>query len=354
MRRPPLWRIAVLLGVLLVVAVMGIRRLPRHPDRSPVGLRGHTAPIGSSGSPWPEAMHDAGHSGTSAVRGPQTGQVRWSRRLDGIGTPGPVVDLSGRILVATDKGVLHALDPLTGKDVWTFDSDTSDGSDLSVSPAVLPSGVIVWPAPGALIGLSPSGALLWRLHLPGSPTSPAVVGSGVVVGDSAGWVSRITVPTTGAATVTWQVRVGQSSYGSVAVSPSGRVFQSVDDALVALNATGAVLWRRGLPSPVEVSPAVTPDGGVVVAAGGNLAYGFDPTGGLRWKHDRRAQTYSSPVVTSDGLVAFGDHAGIVTVLDAMTGTLAARYPLLGHRQYRGPSASGAHRSSTATTICMSP
>lgn len=335
-RRPPLWRLTLLVVALVVVAVIGAGRLPHGPTRTLVGLRGHTAPIGGSrpaGSPWPEAMHDARHSGTSASRGPQTGRVRWTRKLTGTGTPGPVIGSNDDILVSTNDGVLHALDPRTGRDKWTFDSGHHDGTDLSVSPAVLSNGIIVWPAPGLdLLGLSPEGSLLWRVALHGAATSPAITVDGVVVGDSAGWVYAIRVPTAGPATVSWALSVGTSSYGSVAMGP-GVIFQSVTDAVVAVSADGHLRWRHVLPAPVEVSPAATPDGGVVVGDGGNKEYGIDGTGRVRWVHNRRAETYSSPVVSSDGLTAFGDHAGIVTVLDAVTGHLEARYPLLGHRQY---------------------
>ena len=208
-----------------------------------------------------------------------------------------------------------------------------DGTDLSVSPAVLASGVIVWPAPGtSLIALSASGKELWRLALHGAATSPAITSDGVVVGDSAGWVYAIRIPADGQPTITWSRSLGTGSYGSVALS-QGVVFQTVTDGIVALTADGQLRWRHALPAPVEVSPAVTPDGGVVVGAGGTREYGFDAAGHLRWEHNRRAETYSSPIVTPDGLTAFGDHAGIVTVLSATDGRLEARYPLLGHRQY---------------------
>ncbi|BEP11899.1 hypothetical protein acdb102_02100 [Acidothermaceae bacterium B102] len=335
-RRPPSWRLALLVVLLVVIAVIGFRRLPHHPNRTLVGLGGHSGLIGGTlpaGSSWPEAMHDAGHSGTAAVRGPQTGRVRWTRKLIGSATPGPVVTADGDILAATNDGVLHALDARTGADLWTFDSGNRNGTDLSVSPAVLPSGVIVWPAPGnSLLGLSPTGRLLWRLSLHGGPTSPAIAADGVVIGDSAGWIYAIRVPVAGPATITWSLAVGTGSYGSVALG-RGVIFQSVTDGVVALSADGHLRWRRSLPAPVEVSPAATSDGGVVVGAGGTMEYGLDGSGHVRWQHDRRAETYSSPVVTSDGLTAFGDHAGIVTVLDAVTGHLEARYPLLGHRQY---------------------
>lgn len=281
-------------------------------------------------------MHDASHTGTAAVRGPQTGHVRWTRRLGSNATPGAVVTAGGLVLQATNDGILHALSPTTGADVWTYTGKQSSGTDLSTSPAVLSSGVIVWGPPGGdLVGLSNGGLLLWSITLHGQPTSPATVPGGVVVGDTAGWVTAVTVPADGPATTRWSVRAGDSSYGSVAVTGS-RVYQTVDDGLVAIADSGSkadIVWHHALPSPVEVSPAATPDGGVVTGAGGNKEYGLDRGGKVRWTHDRQSETYSSPVVTADGLAIWGDHEGIVTVVDAVTGKVQARYAGLGHRQY---------------------
>src|SRR5947209_5518129 len=118
MRRPaspPAWRLAVLLLVLALVATYGWQHRAAAPPRSTVALRGHAAPIGvvPAGSPWPQAMHDASHSGTSAVRGPQTGHIRWTRHLGSNATPGPVLSADGLVLQATNDGVLHALSPTT-------------------------------------------------------------------------------------------------------------------------------------------------------------------------------------------------------------------------------------------------
>jgi len=336
--RPPAWRLIPLLVVLVLVAGYAWLHRTTAPPRATVALRGHTAPIGAAtaGSTWPEAMHDASHSGTAPVRGPQTGHVRWTRHLGANATPGPVLTAAGLVLQATNDGVIHALSSATGADVWTWSGGIASGTDLSTSPAVLPSGVVVWGPPGnALVGLSSKGSRLWSFTLHGQATSPAVVPGGVIVGDTGGWVTAVTVPPVGAATVRWSVHAGGSSYGSVAVTGS-TVYQTVDDGLVAIidgGATATIAWHHALPSPVEVSPAATPDGGVVTGAGGDKEYGLDRNGRVRWTHDRKAETYSSPVVTSDGLALWGDHRGIVTVVDAVTGKLQGRYAGLGHRQY---------------------
>ncbi len=293
-----------------------------------VALAGHSSPAGSGAfAPWPQASHDGRRSGSSSAVGPQSGQLRWTRQLEGNVTPGPVIGPGGTIYAASNAGVLHAIDPVSGLDRWRFDAGSGYGSDLSTSPAVLTDGSVLWPGPGGLRALSSNGALRWRLDLAGQPTSPAVGDGLVVVGTTAGHVYGVAP----VGTVAWDIGLGGTSYGSVALPPGrpGRVYQTVDHFLVALDTsptTAREAWRADLGSLVEVSPAVGLGGTIVV--GGNAPYerGFSPDGKELWRFDRRAETYSSPVITDDGLAYFGDHHGVLSAVDIKSGQLAARYP----------------------------
>lgn len=318
MRRRALVRLAPLL-VLLTAC------LPRSTGTdSAVPLGGRTAAPGTATwAPWPQASHDARRSGASQSVGPQSGGARWTRTLEGNVTPGPVIGAGNTVYAASNAGVLHALDALTGKDRWTYDAGSAYGSDLSTSPAVLPSGAVLWPGPRGLVALGPAGSVLWHLELDGSPTSPAIDGGRVVVGTTSGSVYGIDARI---GKVLWQVDLGTTSYGSVALSPTDphRSYQTAGFELVALD-DNHVVWRRDLTELVEVSPAVAPDGTVVVGSNARRARAFSPAGRPLWDYDLQAQTYSSPVVTADGLTYVGDHKGVVTALDVRTGDVAARY-----------------------------
>lgn len=315
MRRP-------LFTVLALLAASGCRSAA--PSLTPMALHLHPGPAGSHlSAPWPQASHDARRSGASTAVGPQTGHLRWTRTLEDDVTPGPVIGPGGTIYAASNAGVLHAIDPRTGRDLWSYDGGGRYGLDLSTSAAVLADGTVLWPGPRGLHALRPDGSLRWLLKLPGQVSSPAVDGPRVVVATSTGDVLRVD-PTTG--TVLWTAHLRASSLGSVALSPTDphRAYQSAGNDLVALD-DDHVAWRADLSDLVEVSPAVAPDGTVVV--GGNAPYerGFSPNGRQVWKYDRRAETYSSPVVTDDGLAYFGDHRGVVTAIDTASGKVEARY-----------------------------
>ena len=298
----------------------------RGPAAAPdVALVGHRDSAGTgSWTPWPQAMHDAQHSGASQTTGPREGRIRWARSLEGDVTPGPVVTAAGLIVVASNAGVLHALDPVTGRDRWTVDGGASYGNDLSTSAAVLPSGLILWPGPrGLLFGVSPEGHVLWRQESPTGAqlTSPSVTDEGeVVVGDIGGGLMALR-PTERVAGVRWSVDLEESSYGSAVWSADGRTaYQSVTSHVVAVR-DGDVVWRSDpLTELIEVSPAVAPDGTVVIGTNDPWQYGLDPDdGSVRWRHPRPAWTYSSPVVTGDGVSYFGDHLNRITGLDATDG-----------------------------------
>ncbi|MDQ2708323.1 MAG: PQQ-binding-like beta-propeller repeat protein, partial [Actinomycetota bacterium] len=191
--------------------------------------------------------HDARHSGGAATDGPRTETVRWRRQLEAAVTAGPVVAPDGTIYASSNGGVLHALDPSTGADRWTYDSGQRGGGDLSVSPLVLPDSTALFPTPGReLVALSPAGRTLWSERLPGAPTSPASVdGHRVYVGDTSGYVSALEI-TPGGHRLVWTLSVGSGSYGSVVVD-GGRLYTTTSSSLVAVDdrgERGTVVWTR--------------------------------------------------------------------------------------------------------------
>jgi outer membrane protein assembly factor BamB len=284
-------------------------------------------------APWPSELHDARHSGSATTTGPTTGKIRWRRHLAGGVTEGAAVGADGTIYIASDAGILHAIDPSTGKDRWTYDAHATTKTDLSVSPLVLPDGSILYPTPTArLDALSPSGRLLWTQSLPGTPTSPVTAnGKRVYVGEDSGAVSAIDIRPGGGHKLAWTVKTGAQSYASVVTNGAGRVYTTSGSSLVAIDdhgATADIAWRADPnDGQVEVSPGLAPDGTVVLGTDGATEWGYHPDGKLAWHAGSRAETYSSPAVTNSGLAYVGDHKSRVHVYDVSTGTEVATYQI---------------------------
>lgn len=289
-----------------------------------------------SWTPWPSELHDARHSGSAATAGPTTGAIRWQRHLPGGVTEGAVVGADGTIYIASDAGILHAINPSTGMDVWTYDAHATTRTDLSVSPLVLPDGIILYPTPTArLDALSPSGHLLWTQSLPARPSSPVTAnGERVYVSDDSGAVSAIDILPGGGHKLAWTVKTGAQSYASVVTNGAGRVYTTSGSSLIAIDdhgATASIAWRADPhDGQVEVSPALAPDGTVVLGTDGSSEWGYRPDGKLSWRTGGRATTYSSPAVTGSGLAYVGDHKGRVHVYDVRTGTEVATYRIEPH------------------------
>ena len=291
-----------------------------------------TSAAGSGGPmPWPSALHDALHSGASVANGPTTKATVWTHNLGAPITAGAVVGADGTIYDSANNGILHALDPATGADRWTFDGggSASNNQDLSVSPAILADGTIVWPGPNSMLdGVSPGGKLLWQEKLAGLVLSPAIApGDKLYVADSTGEVTAFHANATGAQQL-WTTTIGKTSFGSPAVGADGTVYATADRDLVALTDAGShatVKWRFAARSDIEVSAAVGPDGTVVLGTNDAYEYGISPAGTLAWRYPRHVFSYSTPAATADGLGYFGDNDGYVDVVQVGTGKVVGRY-----------------------------
>ena len=292
------------------------------------------------------------------MQGPTSGQVSWMRSLGSTVTSGPVVGSDGSIVVATNAGVLYALDPVTGSVRWKFDGGGALGtSDLSTSAAVLSGGTVVWPGPGSkLFALDSSGKQLWSIGFAATLLSPVIASpSKVYVEDVDGNLSAVQVtPTSGK--VLWTVALGGSagsSFGSPAIGTNGTIYTTVGhDAVAIVDAGdhGQVLWRYSVSAAIEVSPAVGPDGTVVVGTNDRYQYGLSPKGQLLWKVQRQRETYSSTAVTADGLAYYGDNAGNVYVTNATKGVPVVRYSGMGGQIWSTPVIDSGHDAYFGTQL----
>lgn len=292
-----------------------------------------TAPAPSATAPasaWPAFLHDARHSAQSAAIGPQTAAIRWTRKLERSVTTGPVVAADGTIYIASNGGVLHALDPNTGADRWTYDGGGPYGSDVSTAALVLPDGTIIWPGPHSMLfALDPSGALLWTHQFGSNVLSPARTANGsVVVVEMSGSLHVLDFDRSGAHE-RWSSDLGASgaSFGSPAVGDDGTIYATAGNRIVSLRDhgdSGEILRHFDIASGTEVSPAVSANGIAVFGTNDIYEYGVDGDG-LLWRFPRNSLSYSSPAVTDAGLAYFGDHNGYMNVVDIKSGCLVTRY-----------------------------
>ncbi len=169
--------------------VAGAPALLRTAGRAGVASGG---PLGPGGPDWSTLLESVSHFGISPADGPQTSRLRWQRQLEGPIVQGPVTR-GGVAYVSSTKGILHAIDLSSGRDLWTFNGGPGGSTaDLSTSPTVLADGTILYPAGGdRVVALNPAGHLRWSVTGSGEPLTPAVEQSRrlLVIADTAGTVS---------------------------------------------------------------------------------------------------------------------------------------------------------------------
>ena len=237
----------------------------------------------------------------------------------------------GTVYLASNAGVLHALDPTTGADRWTFDGGAPIGgeTDLSTSPLILPSGSVLWPGPDhVLYELSPSGERVWSHTFTGNLLSPVERGSTVYVVSMSGTVSAVRIGGP-VPEVAWTIGLGRRSFGAPVIGHDGLVVTTVDRSVVAVadhGTHGTVAWRHVLDADVEVSPSLDSRGDVFVTTNGGSVYSFSPSGHRLWHERVGVESYSSSSVTS-GKLYFGDNRGELHVLQASTGHQVAQHRL---------------------------
>jgi len=229
--------VVLLAGVTMVIGAGCGGGRERSP--SPIGTEQTRPPSDlTTAADWPTASADVRHSSATVTVGPASGSLAWTRPLEGPVTPGPVVGVDGSVLAASNAGVLHALDPTTGVDRWTFAGGDSYGDDLSTSATVLGDGTILWPGPNhTLFGLGPDGTERWRQPFTGLVLTPAVAGHRVYVASRDGRLSALDV-TTGTPVLAWSLPLGGADDASPAIGRDGTIYTAAGPELVAVRDDG--------------------------------------------------------------------------------------------------------------------
>jgi hypothetical protein len=222
---------------------------------------------------WPMLAHDPGRSGATQAEVRPPFERKWYRLFGDEGLMSGVQPIVAdrKVFVGTLRGVLHALDAETGKDVWSF------------------------PAGGAIL------------------QSAAWAGGKVFVGSASGGVYALESATGKPA---WEVQTGSAVWNAPLVHEGVVYIGSRDQRLYALAAeTGKVLWTGATDGPLLGSPAL--DAGrnrVYIGAEDMRVYAFDAkTGEQLWRSEKlpgvSLRGYH-PVVAPDGSVLVTTAPGV--------------------------------------------
>jgi hypothetical protein len=224
-------------------------------------------PLGAGERDWPMLAHDAARSGATAAEIRPPFARKWYRLFPDEGLMAGVqpVVAEGKVFVGTMRGVLHAIDAETGKDLWAYKA----GGAILHASAVADGKVFFGCADGSLYALRASdGQPLWEF-----PTGAAVWNSplphddAVLIGSRDGNLYAV-VSATGK--LRWKAATGGPLLSSPALDVrAGRVYVASEDMHVYACelSSGRLVWRSEKLPGVSFRgyhPVIAPDGSVMI------------------------------------------------------------------------------------------
>ena len=264
---------------------------------------------------------------------PATGRERWSRRLDELaeGTR-DVVRLSGGLALLLAPGAATALDPASGRTIWTFAPPAS----REIRAAALGSLAVLGTDAGFLYGVeATTGRTAWRLRLPGPLAAPPTCyGDACLALCSTGFGGSLlaVAPSTGRRRFEVPFDVAPSGapvpFAGLLGVP-GTV--AGDPVVTAVDPAGRLAWEDAPPLGSGPAVLVSLHAGVLAKTAQGTCVALDREGSTLWSRLRGAlhppPANASPVVAR-GLALVP--AEQVEVLDAATGRA------LGHARLTAP------------------
>lgn len=237
--------------------------------------------VGGKGSGiWPMFGHDRRHTGLSSFRGPTTGvAANWTHKYD-VYYASPVIDSTGRMYIGAIDGNVICVDVFDGSLIWTFLESAWATIALDEEDDALYFGTYQ----SEFISLTMStGTQRWATTLQGKIHSSAVVDSDI---------------------------------GAVYTADQGGFVWSLSTA------NGMVRWSLNLNAMVQSSPAIAPNGLIVISSYGNMIFGIHPGNGtVAWSAPLHSASFASPAVSLQGVAFIGDRLGYLTAVDTLTGSI---------------------------------
>lgn len=323
-------------GVLYAVDAATGAELWRHETGSPVG----GAPLVTDDlvvfTDRTHRVHAVDRATGLGVWTVETGEdlpLRWGYEGWDYLLPSPTLatDLASRntVLVGSGDGLLYALEPATGEELWSFRT----GGRIRSAPAVHDGVAYVGSGDGVVYGVSVAeGREVWRFETAGTrmnaadfgfdrtqiQSSPAVVDGVLYIGSRDASLYAVDLATR---TPRWTLEDGTAWVVASPAVRGDRVFsaRSSSGAVRAVDAaTGDELWAVATGGLVFSSPVVAGDT-VYVASGSGWVLALDAgDGSERWRYPLESSSVSTPAVW-EGRLYVGSDDGHLYALQATEG-----------------------------------
>lgn len=191
----------------------------------------------------------------------------------------PVFGSDGILYAASRDGILHALNPQNGSEIWLYDMEVRGQPSLATAP----DGTI-YAANGtsSLYAIKPNGTRKWTYQAGGIVSSvPAVGPDGTIFAGSADHNLYAILPSGG---LKWKFDQGSNVFAP-SVAQNGDVYVgSADSKLNVIRSDGSLKWQFAAGGS-DVPPVLTPNGLVYTHSSSNKAiYALNPDGAIQWQY----------------------------------------------------------------------
>ncbi|NMC72271.1 MAG: PQQ-binding-like beta-propeller repeat protein [Myxococcales bacterium] len=230
----------------------------------------------------------------------------------------PVLAPDGTIVAAALDGSVVALDR-DGRRRWSFQA----GDRIYSTPCITGDGLVLFGADtDSIYALRPDGRVAWTILPAGDTERPELhdVDTAPIAARGVGYVAAglYVYAFDLRGTVRWRTATGGKVYSSPALLPDGTVVVgSQDDKLWAFRPAGAVRWTYDTAADLDATPAVDDLRRVIYAAGDDgKVHAVDFDGKPLWKTDVGGFVRSGVAVDLEGRVyvtTFGPTARLVAL-----------------------------------------
>lgn len=287
------------------------------------------------------------------------GRKKWRFKVQGQVGNNPAIGDDGSIILGTDKGIVYSISP-AGAENW----HVVINEHITTEPVIGPDGAIyVGDASGKLTAISGGGEVLWR-----STPGPNMASTPLVNSDNCifyctkdGYLVKLDSK---GRQLERKFIAGESQHGA-AMGHNGVLYVGLGYAIIAVKVGGQLpdngwpmsrqnpmstaraalsagtarlppppppaapeavtydrestesplLWCCQLDGMIWSSPAVAPDGSIIVTTRNSKTYSVSPSGKINWVFPAGTHIYGSPSVAPDGSIYFGSPNGMFYALN---------------------------------------
>jgi len=251
-------------------------------------------------SPWPVSQRDIGRTGFVPYQGPEftassSIAPKWISDLGAPISAAPVIGLDDTIYVGDIMGKFYAINPITGKPKWVYDTynyELGQGGIFS-SAAIVSDGTIYFSAFGGsyLYALTPTGKLKWKYQIGGLNTG----GSAPIIG----------------------------SDGTIYLTDG-------QNKIFAVNPDGTEKWKVSVDTANSISPpAMASDETIYITAGSGFAvdlYAVDAGGNLRKVSENLHATTGQTISIDENDVIYAGSTGALNAVNPANDSISWSYP----------------------------